>query len=210
MANDAVIVLIAYLLGSIPFAFLLTRLATGKDIRFEGEGNVGARNVLHVAGPLPGVLTCALDVGKGTAAYWVARTWGQGEVILYLSGLAVVLGHGFPIWLGWRGGKGLAASFGFMLPMWPYSVLATGIVFALARMLIPDFNRSFAVAGTTFPLLTIVEGNTAAGFVFIILLLGCSGAKKILDLPHERATRAKSGWVEGVQYTRRQHHRNAS
>ena len=175
MLRDVAVILAGYLIGSIPFAFLITKLVTGKDLRFEGEGNVGARNALHVAGPIPGVLTALLDMGKGAAAHWVASNWASGEIVLYATGFAVMLGHGFPLWLGWRGGNGLEAAFGLLLPMWPYSVLATGAIFFVARSLIPDFNRAFAVAGAAFPLLTRLEGNSLRGAVFIIFLLGMAG-----------------------------------
>ena len=89
-----------YLLGSLPFAFLITKAFTSKYIRFDGEGNVGARNVLHVVGPLPGLLALLLDGSKGAAAYWVGRRFGSGDMALYLTGFALMLGHGFPIWLG--------------------------------------------------------------------------------------------------------------
>lgn len=204
MMQDILVFLVGYLLGSIPFAFLITKLFTGKDIRYEGEGNVGTRNVLHVAGVVPGVLTGLLDVGKGAAAHWVGRRWGSGELALYVAGFALMLGHGFPIWLKGRGGKGLGPASGFLLCMWPYSVLAMGAIFLLARAVIPDFNLSFAVAGTAFPFLTFLEGNDLKGFLFIVFFLGLAGVKKVLDLPHERACRAKSGWVEGLGARRRQ------
>ena len=204
MLRDSAVILIGYLLGSIPFAFLITRVATGKDIRFEGEGNVGARNVLHVAGLIPGLLTLVLDVGKGAAAHWVVRNGGSGNIALYLTGVALMLGHGFPLWLGWRGGKGLAAAFGFLSQMWPYSVLATLVIFIAARAVLPDFNLAFTVAGAAFPFVTLLEGNTLQGVAFIVFFLGIAGVKKVIDLPHERAIRAKSGWTEGLDHVRHQ------
>lgn len=210
MLRDILVILAGYFLGSIPFAYLITRLITGKDIRFEGEGNVGARNVLHVAGPVAGLATLILDAGKGTAAYYVGRHWGSGNVALYLTGFALMLGHGFPIWLGWRGGKGLAAASGFLLPMWPHSVLAAAVILVIARKIIPDFNIAFAIAGAAFPLLTFWEGNNLEGFAFIVFFLGMAGIKKLVDLPHERAIRAKSGWVEGLAHMRQVRRHNGT
>jgi len=204
MFKDIIVIAIGYLLGSIPFAFIITKLFTGKDIRYEGEGNVGTRNVLHVAGVLPGVLTGFLDVGKGAVAHWVGWRWGSGPLALYSTGFALMLGHGFPIWLRGRGGKGLGPATGFLLCMWPYSILAMGAIFLVARLVIPDFNLAFAVAGTAFPFITLLEGNDLKGFLFILFFLGLAGVKKVLDLPHERACRAKSGWIEGFRARRRQ------
>jgi len=205
MLRDIALILGGYLLGSIPFAFLITKAVTGRDIRFEGEGNVGARNVLHVAGPMPGLLTVLLDGAKGAAAYWLAETWGSGNVTLYLTGAALLVGHGFPVWLSWRGGKGLAAAAGFLLQMWPWSLLATLVILVVARSVIPDFNLSVTVAGTLFPFLTFWEGNDLEGLLFIIFFLGLTGVKKVLDLPHEKAIRDKSGWHEGLHRTRDAH-----
>ncbi len=208
MVRDIAIVLAGYLLGSIPFAYLITRWVTGKDIRFEGEGNVGARNVLHVAGPVAGLATLLLDASKGAAAYYVGHRWGSSQIVLYLAGFALMLGHGFPVWLRWRGGKGLGPASGFLLPMWPYSVLATVVILIVARRIIPDFNLAFAVAGAAFPFLTLWEGNNVEGLVFIVLFLGMAGLKKLVDLPHERAIRAKSGWIEGLAHARQARRHN--
>lgn len=210
MLSDLWIILAGYLLGSIPFAYLITRLVTGKDIRFEGEGNVGARNVLHVAGPAAGLATLLLDAGKGTAAYYIAQRWGSGNIALYLTGFALMLGHGFPVWLGWRGGKGLGPASGFLLPMWPYSVLGALVILIIARRIIPDFNIAFAIAGAAFPFLTLWEGNNLEGITFIVLFLGIAGIKKLVDLPHERAIRAKSGWVEGLAHMRHARRHNGT
>ena len=196
MWPNLLVILLGYLLGSIPFAYLITRVLTGQDIRVEGEGNVGARNVWHTVGVVPGVLTALLDMGKGTAAYWLTQKWAVPSWAFYLTAAALMLGHGFPIWLRFRGGKGLAAAFGFLLPMWPWSVLGTAVVFLLARLFIPDFNLAFAVGGAAFPFLTLIEGNNGWGVLFICCFLGMAGIKKALDLPHERAIRARSGWVE--------------
>lgn len=202
MTADVIVICAGYLLGSIPFAFLVTKAITGKDIRLEGEGNVGARNVMHVVGWLPGMLTFLLDAGKGAAAYWVGVRFGSGQMVLYLAGFALMLGHGFPVWLGWRGGKGLAAAAGFLSQIWPYSVVASLAIFLVARMFIPDFNIACAVGGTALPILTFLEGNNAQGLLFIVLFLGIAGVKKAIDLPHERAIRAQSGWVEGLSHRR--------
>ncbi len=193
MATDIAVILMGYLLGSLPFAYIITRLSIGKDIRFEGDGNAGTRNVLRVAGPLPGLCTAILDVGKGAAAYWVGHKWGSGDMVLYLTGFALMLGHGFPLWLGWRGGKGLACASGFLLQMWPYSVLAGLIILLTARTLMRNFDLAFAVAAAAFFSLTFVEGSDLVHSIFAVLFLGMAGGKKVLDLPHERAVLAKGG-----------------
>ncbi len=197
MITDIAVILMGYLLGSLPFAFVITKLSTGKDIRYEGDGNVGTRNALRIAGPLPGLLTAILDLSKGAAAYWVGHRWGSSDMVLYLTGFALLLGHGFPIWLGWRGGKGLACASGFLFLMWPYSVVAGLIVLLIARTLMSNFDLAFAIAAAVFFALTFVEGNDLTRAIFVVLFLGMAGAKKLLDLPHERAILARSSQAEG-------------
>lgn len=205
MASDLLVITAGYLLGSLPFAFLITKAFTGKDIRCVGEGNVGSRNVLRTAGPVAGLLVLLLDVTKGAAAYWVARTWASGNIALYLTGFAMMLGHGFPVWLHWHGGKGLAAAIGFLMQMWPYSVLGAAIVFLLVSRFFTGFDFCFGVAAGAFALLTLKEGTSLEGLAFVVSLLGLAGVKRLIDLPREREIQARTGWVDeplGLRRTR--------
>lgn len=205
MKNMALI-FAGYLLGSIPFAFLMAKLFARKDVRFEGDGNVGTRNALHVAGWGAGGLTALLDGGKGAAAYWVGKEFGSGDLALYLTALGLMLGHGYPIWLRWRGGKGLAAAVGFLSQMWPLAVLIAAIAFLLARALVSSFDLSFATGSAAFLFATAWQGNDAEGLLFIVLLLGMAGVKRLLDLPYERAVKARGGSVEGIEEAQAAHH----
>ncbi len=118
-----------YLLGSIPFSYLITRLVSGDDIRMQGSGNVGATNVLRTQGKLPGIFALVLDLAKGWFAIWLARyliampSWpwptdGSGGALtskafwLGLAALLAVVAHVYPLWLGFRGGKGVATAAG--------------------------------------------------------------------------------------------------
>src|ERR1700732_5000616 len=99
----------AYLLGSIPFGLLLGKLFGAADVRKAGSGNIGATNVARVAGPIAGISTLLLDAAKGAAATWLAaRFANESAAWMTIAGLAALLGHFFPIWLGFRGGKGVA------------------------------------------------------------------------------------------------------
>lgn len=118
---------IAYLLGSIPFGFLIVK-ARGADIRTAGSGNIGAANVTRNAGAVAGILTLLLDVGKGYAAVWIASRITGGEIMwMMAAAVLAVIGHMFPIWLGFKGGKGVATGLGVFLPICPQAV-AAGIV----------------------------------------------------------------------------------
>jgi glycerol-3-phosphate acyltransferase PlsY len=123
--------LAAYLVGSIPFGLVLTRLAGYGDIRSIGSGNIGATNVLRTGNKTLALLTMFLDIGKGVAAVLVAQSYGRDMAIAAASG--VVVGHLFPIWLGFKGGKGVATAGGVILAIaWPVGAVAVVIWLALA------------------------------------------------------------------------------
>jgi len=123
---------VAYLLGSIPFGVLLTQLAGAGDVRKAGSGNIGATNVARVAGPLAGILTLALDTAKGAAAVLLAERYANGSAMwMMMAGLAVLLGHCFPIWLRFKGGKGVATALGVFLVLSLPAALAALFTFGL-------------------------------------------------------------------------------
>jgi len=197
MWRDVALFLAAYLLGSVPFAYLLTKVTTGRDLRLEHEGNVGTRNAWRTAGPLAGALTLLMDGGKGAAAYWVGRRWGTSPLILYWVALGLMLGHGFPVWLGWRGGKGLAAACGFLAQIWPLPMLGATAIFLAARLLVPSFDLSFAIGALAFFIFTLLAGNDLAGALLIVFTLGLAGLKRLVDLPYERRILASHNHAEG-------------
>ncbi|MGH9593027.1 MAG: glycerol-3-phosphate 1-O-acyltransferase PlsY [Bryobacteraceae bacterium] len=107
------LVAVGYLLGSIPFGFLLVRATTGRDIRAMGSGNIGATNVARSAGSASGVATLLLDAAKGWLAVWLIAHFSNGSIrFMMYAGLAAILGHMFPVWLGFSGGKGVATTLG--------------------------------------------------------------------------------------------------
>jgi len=121
-----------YFLGSIPFGLILAKLFGGRDVREHGSGNIGATNVSRVAGPMAGVMTLLLDAGKGTAAVWLAgRFSGHGATPMMLAGLAVLMGHCFPVWLRFRGGKGVATGLGVFAALSPLAALAGAVLFVI-------------------------------------------------------------------------------
>src|SRR3972149_4606460 len=132
MPMASAIVLAAYLLGSIPFSFLVARAFGVRDVRRVGSGNVGATNVMLSAGKLAGALALLLDVGKGAAATFAARRLAPAaRVVAALAALAAIAGHMFPVWLRFRGGKGVATGFGAFLPLAPRAAALAAVVFAL-------------------------------------------------------------------------------
>jgi acyl phosphate:glycerol-3-phosphate acyltransferase len=130
----ALVVIVAYLLGSIPFGYLIVRKKLGDDIRRSGSGGTGATNVSRRAGKTAGVITLLLDALKGSLAVLVARTLLTGPPLLVdwwvtAAAVAVIVGHIFPVWLAFRGGKGVATGVGVFLALAPVALLCAGVLF---------------------------------------------------------------------------------
>ena len=123
------IVIIAYLLGSIPFGYLIVRKTIGTDIRQTGSGGTGATNVSRRAGRAAGVLTLLLDAAKGSVAVVIASAISGNNWVIAFAAIAALVGHIFPVWLGFRGGKGVATGVGIFLLLAPLAVLCAGVVF---------------------------------------------------------------------------------
>ena len=144
----------AYLLGSIPFGVLLTRLFGGGDVRKSGSGNIGATNVARVAGPLPGILTLLFDVAKGATAVWLAgRVSNESATWMMIAALAALLGHCFPVWLKFRGGKGVATAAGAFLVLCPAALLGSVMLFLLVAFFWRYVSLASISAAASMPLL---------------------------------------------------------
>jgi glycerol-3-phosphate acyltransferase PlsY len=145
----------SYLLGSIPFGYLLVRLFRGEDVRKTGSGNIGATNVSRTS-PALGAATLLLDAAKGFAAVALARHLHPGETLLMATAaLFAIAGHMFPIWLGWRGGKGVATALGAFSYMAPWPVLIMIAVFVVVVAVTRYISLGSIVAALCFPLLVI-------------------------------------------------------
>ncbi|MDQ3488877.1 MAG: glycerol-3-phosphate 1-O-acyltransferase PlsY [Acidobacteriota bacterium] len=125
-------ILLGYLAGSVPFAYLLARLK-GIDVRIAGSGNVGAANVLRTTGPWRGVIVMSLDVAKGIGAVAIAHMLAGGTALIALSGAAAVVGHVYPVWLRFHGGKGVAVAAGVFTVLSPgATAMAAGLFLIIA------------------------------------------------------------------------------
>jgi acyl phosphate:glycerol-3-phosphate acyltransferase len=188
------LVLFAYLLGAVPFSQLITGWRTGLNLREVGEGNVGSRNVWHVAGPTWGLAAFGLDTCKGLSAMEVARAARAPEAVALLCGVAALLGHQFPIFLRGQGGKGLATGLGVVLAVTPLSSLGGLAVLGVVYLVTRNFNPSLALAIIAMIVLPLVlrEPLWVAGYILALALL--AGLKKLLDRPHEREVWARQPW----------------
>jgi acyl phosphate:glycerol-3-phosphate acyltransferase len=160
---------IGYLLGSIPFGWLLARLAGRGDIRRIGSGNIGATNVLRTGGKGLAALTLLLDLAKGTVAVVIARRWGP-PAELVAAGCAI-LGHMFPVWLGFRGGKGAATALGVLIPLaWPVALIA-GAVWLVVALLFHYSSLAALVAAATGAGLAPLFADTGTTFLIVGIAL---------------------------------------
>lgn len=164
-----VFVLTAYVLGSVPVAFLVGRLAGGLDIRRVGSGNPGALNVFRQVGGWAALVVLVADVGKGAGAVLFSEWLGASEMAVPIVALAVVAGHNWSVFLGLKGGKGAAAVLGISLAMLPSLALAT-LPFSLVALAL---TRNVVVSvGTGFVVLNVLTIATAQPATQVLLCLG--------------------------------------
>jgi glycerol-3-phosphate acyltransferase PlsY len=142
----------AYLLGSIPFGLLIVKASAGRDIREIGSGNIGAANVARNAGPVAGALTLLLDAAKGYFAVWLAARLAQGNIRwMMIAAIAAVVGHMFPVWLKFRGGKGVATGLGVFLPICREAVAAGVVLWLLVVIFWRYSSLGSIVAAVVMP-----------------------------------------------------------
>jgi len=145
---------VAYLLGSIPFGYVIVKLTAGRDVRAAGSGNIGATNVGRVAGKFAGIVTLGLDVAKGYAAVWVAQRLMHSDVAwMMAAAVFAVAGHMFPVWLKFRGGKGVATGVGVFLPICWTAVAGAFVVFVAVVPIFRYVSLGSMLASASLPLL---------------------------------------------------------
>jgi glycerol-3-phosphate acyltransferase PlsY len=173
-------------LGSIPSAYIVSRLVAGVDIRMLGDGNVGARNVYLHVGHVPGALVGLLDTAKGAAAVLTARWLGLSEIAILLAGFVVVLAHDCMFPLRFRGGQGQAATVGVVLTLFPRETL---LILALAGVLLlitRNWDLSWSIGFGALPLLAWLSGRPPRQVLYPVFLFPLIGIKKLIDLPRAR------------------------
>ena len=144
---------IAYLLGAIPFGYLLVKFKTGADIRSAGSGNIGATNVLRTTGRAAGIATLVLDIAKGYLAVWIAsRLTLHDPLWMAAAALAVMAGHAYPVFLKFKGGKAVASLLGAFLYITPVAIAATLEVFVAAVAWTRFISMGSIIGAATFPL----------------------------------------------------------
>jgi len=183
---------IGYLVGSMPTAYWVAKHTQQTDIRTIGEGNVGARNVFHVVGHQWGVVTFLGDFLKGVVVAVIYRN--QPSWLFFTAGFALFLGHAWPIWLKFTGGKGVSTVGGFAATLTPLSTIlgaaVAGPVWLVTRRFIPTLVSIIVVALALAPVFDI----SWQYLVVIVVLFICTGLKRLIDEPRMRQIEASSGW----------------
>jgi glycerol-3-phosphate acyltransferase PlsY len=173
----AAVVLAGYLIGSIPFALILAR-RRGADLRQVGSGNLGAANVLRASGVPAGVLVAALDMAKGAASVWLAARVGDGAEWPAAAGLAAIIGHVYPIWLRFRGGKGVATACGVFSMLTPPAVPPLIAIFAAVVWLTKYISLGSVLASIALPPMAYALGSPAPA------VLAAAAASAIIVFRH--------------------------
>ncbi len=158
--DKIILVVVAYLLGSIPFGYLIVRGKGAGDIRQTGSGGTGATNVSRQAGKAAGLLTLLLDAAKGCIAVLIAKTVTGDDWVIAAAAIAALLGHIFPVWLGFRGGKGVATGVGIFLVLAPIALLGAGVVFVAIVLLTRYVSLGSMTAAILIPVLVEVQSDS--------------------------------------------------
>lgn len=175
---------LAFLLGSIPFGYLLVRWHTGGDIRRSGSGNIGATNVLRTAGKKLGILTLLLDACKGWLALWLALHWGQNPAVLVAGCLfLVIVGHMFSPWLRGHGGKGVATALGAFMALAPGALAGAVVVFLIVLAAWRYVSLASICACIALPLLLLIPMH--AGHIAPVIVAVTAAAMALVVYRHK-------------------------
>lgn len=160
----AAVILAAYLLGSIPFALILAR-RWGSDLRSVGSGNLGATNVMRASGVRAGVLVAILDMSKGAASVWLAARVSDAAPLPAAAGLAAIIGHIYPVWLRFHGGKGVATACGVFSILTPLAVPPAMAIFAAVVWLTKYISLGSVLASVALPPIAYALGSPAPAVI---------------------------------------------
>jgi glycerol-3-phosphate acyltransferase PlsY len=201
MANEAlaitIVIIGAYLLGSIPSAYIAGRLIKGIDIRQVGSHNMGAMNTFYNVGIASGITVLAVDIGKGAAAIALSQWLVDSNLVMFFAGAVVVLGHNFPLWLGFKGGKGGAPLIGTLIYLMPWGIPIGLSIFLLLLMIIRFPTLSYGIALLSFPFIAWLIYHRGDYVLYSSLMLL---VPYLSYIPRIKEMRAKGGsWSRVVK-----------
>jgi len=179
MRIELTLVFLAYIVGSLPTALLVVRVVAGQDVRRVGSGNVGATNALRAAGWKAGVAVTLIDIGKGALPVWLMHRYNPESVWAAAAMLAVVIGHCYPVWLKFRGGKGVATGFGAFLVIAPMSGLVAFALWFVILGITRWVSLASMTASAAFPLILKLIDRPD-----LVTLVAVSAASMLIILRH--------------------------
>ena len=180
-------VIIGYLLGSIPTAYIVSRIREGIDIRNVGSGNMGGANVMREIGTHEGVFVGLFDIAKGAGAILIARALNISELWVFGAGFAALVGHNFPVFAGFRGGRGSTTVIGIFLVLAPLSMLVTLVIITIPFFTTRKFGAAILIGFALLPLfIWLLEGSLelvryALAIDLFMLVRNLSGIKQVLN-----------------------------
>lgn len=189
MTVSVSVLIFCYFLGAIPTAYLMGKLCRKIDIREHGSGNVGFTNAVRVLGTLPGIATLAVDIGKGFLAVWLAKIYisfsPENDILLHLlyalAGIVSIVGHNWPVYIGFKGGKGVATGFGVFLALTPIPTLVIIGVWLLSVSITKIVSISSIISILILPLIVYFRGDN---IVYVILSLAMAIVTVIRHRPN--------------------------
>jgi glycerol-3-phosphate acyltransferase PlsY len=178
----------AYIIGSFPSAYIVAKLRKGVDIRQIGSHNLGAMNVFYKIGFWDGMVVLLADISKGALGVWVAEVLGMGLPMQMIAGVVVVLGHNFPVFLKFKGGKGGAACIGILMYFMPWGVPIYLGVFLIIMAILRTPTISYSIAFFVFPLIGWLINHSAEFVIYSVCLVLLPLARYIPRLVEMRRT----------------------
>lgn len=202
LATGILAVVIGYLLGSIPFAYIAGRLIKGVDIRRVGGGNVGALNIMREIGMVAGWAVLLADMGKGVLAVLIAQWLGVSLIFVFIAGLAAVVGHSWPVFLKFKGGKGGATTMGVLLALAPVEFAISFAITVIVVLVTSNVRLGMGVGLAFLPLIIWWFGNDNSLIIYSLALPLFLGLRTIPAIKRELASvRDKKGLIIDKQFT---------
>lgn len=178
--------LLGYLFGSFPSAYIISKKIKNIDIRKVGDRNPGARNVYKNVGKLAGTLTFLIDFSKGFLPIFVFYRIFKKENLALISGIGSILGHDFPIFLKFYGGKSISTILGILFSLFPFEFIFSIFIFLIFFLLKKHFDQAIALFFVSFVLILIFEKVDKILIFYVLFIVASIGIKKIIDFPRER------------------------
>ena len=202
MVTEIIAIALGYLLGSVPFAYIVSRLKKGVDIRQMGGGNLGALNTMREIGMSAGIAVLIFDLAKGSVAVLIARWLGLSPIWLFVAGFAAIAGHNWPVFLGFRGGRGAATTIGVLLVLVPLELAISLAITAIVVVITSNVRLGLTAGLALLPLIIWQINGSGLLIAYSMALALFLGVRALLDL---RKTMLASDTKEGLIFDKQYH-----